>query len=158
MFGIPALASARKAAGFLLLPILFALVGLLALMATQVYGQSTVPSKPASFSATAGDSRVTISWNDPNAPTITNYQYRRSIDGGNNWSPNWADLPGSGASTVTHVFNDVVPGLTYVSPDTRGEHPRQQRGDRPGDRHSDDVDCQIDGPPVVSDFSCGIRA
>lgn len=83
-------------------------------MATQVYGQSTVPSKPASFSATAGDSRVTISWNDPNAPTITNYQYRRSIDGGNNWSPNWADLPGSGASTVTHVFNDVVHGLTYV--------------------------------------------
>ena len=114
VFGIPALTSARKAVGFLLLPILFALVGLLALTATQVYGQSTVPSKPASFSATAGDSRVTISWNDPNAPTITKYQYRRSIDAGNNWSPNWAELPGSGASTVTHVFNDVVPGLTYV--------------------------------------------
>ena len=106
VFGIPALTSARKAVGFLLLPILFALVGLLALTATQVYGQSTVPSKPASFSATAGDSRVTISWNDPNAPTITKYQYRRSIDAGNNWSPNWAELPGSGASTATRNFLD----------------------------------------------------
>ena len=114
MFGIPALTSARKAVGFLLLPILLALVGLLALSVTQVYGQSNIPSKPTGFSATAGDGRVTISWNDPNAATITKYQYRRSIDGGNNWSPNWTDLPGSGASTVTHVFNDVVPGLTYV--------------------------------------------
>ena len=40
MFGIPALASARKAVGFLLLPILFAMVGLLALTVTQLPTQA----------------------------------------------------------------------------------------------------------------------
>ena len=115
MFGIPALASARKAVGFLLLPILFALVGLLALMVTQVYGQEeSAPTKPAGFSATAGDGYVTISWDDPSDSSITNYAYRQSTDGGTSWSPDWADIPGSDATTTTHNVTGVTPGVAYT--------------------------------------------
>ena len=115
MFGIPALASARKAVGFLLLPILFALVGLLALMVTQVYGQEeSAPAKPAGFSATAGDGYVTISWDDPSDSSITNYAYRQSTDGGTSWSPDWADIPGSDATTTTHNVTGVTPGVAYT--------------------------------------------
>ena len=84
-------------------------------------GTSTPPpSAPTGFSATAewDDTNshwdVVLSWTDPSEPAIDKYQYRQSTDGGSNWSPDWEDISGSGASTTSHRFNDLAAGTTFT--------------------------------------------
>ena len=78
MSGITTLTWTRRAATVALLPVLFALVGLVALTGTQVYGQEeSPPAKPAGLAATIGDGPVTLSWDDPADSTITGYEIFR---------------------------------------------------------------------------------
>ena len=54
---------------------------------------STVPAKPAGFSASGGDAQVTLSWTDPANSTITKWQARQ-------WPGSMADfVVGKGAGT-----------------------------------------------------------
>ena len=78
------------------------------------------PSAPAGFSATADwdDTNshwdVVLDWTDPSDTDIDKYQYRQSTDGGSNWSPDWEDISGSGASTTSHRLNDLAAGTTFT--------------------------------------------
>ena len=71
------------------------------------------PGAPQSFNAVAGDTVVDLTWQtgDSGSEPITKYQYRVSGDGGDNWNPDWGDIPGSGAGTtsyqVTGLRNDA---------------------------------------------------
>ena len=44
--------------------------------------EGTTPAKPSNFAATAGNTRVTLSWDNPNNSTITKYQYQQRLTEG----------------------------------------------------------------------------
>ena len=71
------------------------------------------PAQPTDFTATAGDTEVTLSWADPSDGTITSYQYRQSDDGGSNWDPDWTAISGSGATTTGHTLSGLTNGTEY---------------------------------------------
>ncbi len=59
------------------------------------------PIQPTGLSATPGNGRVVLSWQDPKDAGITHYELqmrKAKFD----WS-SWRDIPGSGASTKTHT-------------------------------------------------------
>ena len=72
------------------------------------------PAAPTNFAAAAGDTQVGLSWSNPNNATITKYQYRQSSNGGTSWSPDWTDIPGSGAGTTGHTVTGLTNGTTYT--------------------------------------------
>ena len=71
------------------------------------------PDAPASFSATAGPVRAALAWANPSDAAITKYQYRQSTDG-STWSPNWKNIPGSGAGTTSHTVTGLTAGARYI--------------------------------------------
>ena len=80
-----------------------------------IYGYArTGPAAPAGLSAQAGNRQVTLSWTNPNNAEISGYQYRQSTDGGTNWSPDWTDIPGSGASTTSYTVGSLNNGQAYT--------------------------------------------
>ena len=42
------------------------------------------------------------------------YQYRLSTDGGDNWSPQWTDIPDSDGSTTRHTVSGLPNGTAYT--------------------------------------------
>ena len=52
--------------------------------------EGTTPAKPSNFAATAGNTRVTLSWDNPNNSTITKYQYQQRLTEGL-WG-GWTDM------------------------------------------------------------------
>ncbi|MDE2803409.1 MAG: fibronectin type III domain-containing protein, partial [Chloroflexota bacterium] len=69
------------------------------------------PAKPAGFSATAGNTQITLSWNDPANASITRYQVNRQTDGA--WGT-WTDISGSGATTTSHTVRSLANGTSYT--------------------------------------------
>ena len=64
---------------------------------------------------------VTLTWNTGSAghlngavTAITGYEYRQSTDGGKNWNPDWTDIPGSDASTVSHQVTGLRNDTGYT--------------------------------------------
>ncbi len=72
---------------------------------------TTAPAAPAGLAATAGDTKVTLSWNDPSPAdaTIAKWQYRQKTTG--NYG-NWQDI--SGASTRSHEVTSLINGTAYT--------------------------------------------
>ena len=70
-----------------------------------------VPAEPAGLSANAGDAQVTLSWDDSDDSTITGYQYRQAVDGGE--FGQWAVIPGSGATTTLHTLTGLTDDVEY---------------------------------------------
>ncbi|MCY4515785.1 MAG: fibronectin type III domain-containing protein [Acidimicrobiaceae bacterium] len=64
------------------------------------------PAKPTGFTATAGNTRVTLGWDDPSNLSITKYQYRQKV-GAAKWG-SWTEISPSGADTISYT----VVGLT----------------------------------------------
>ncbi len=76
---------------------------------------ATPVSPPVGLKATAGDSQVTLTWDNPNNPTITGYQlkkYRFTIETGFN-EGFWTDIPGSGKDTTRYVVTGLTNGVRY---------------------------------------------
>ncbi len=76
---------------------------------------ATPVSPPVGLKATAGDSQVTLTWDNPNNPTITGYQlkkYRFTIETGFN-EGSWTDIPGSGKDTTSYVVTGLTNGARY---------------------------------------------
>ncbi len=76
---------------------------------------ATPVSPPVGLTATPGDSQVTLTWNNPNNPTITGYQlkkYRFTIETGFN-EGSWTDIPGSGKDTTSYVVTSLTNGARY---------------------------------------------
>ena len=63
----------------------------------RVKGNTLAPAPPTKLSATPGETRVVLTWDDPANNTIDKYQYRRKT--GTGAYGNWTDISGSGAST-----------------------------------------------------------
>ena len=59
---------------------------------------------------------MTLAWQpaDDNGSPITKYQYRLRAAEGGTWSPNWTDIPGSGADTNTNRVTGLTNGTVYV--------------------------------------------
>ncbi len=69
------------------------------------------PAAPANIAIAPGDTEVTVSWDNPNNPTITKYQYQQKTGGGNYGS--WTDISGSDASTLSETFTGLTNGTAY---------------------------------------------
>ena len=111
-------------------------------------GAARVPAKPAGFTATAGNGRVLLSWNDPGDATITKWQYEIKKSGAA-WQ--WHDVTDSAASTTSYEVTGLDNGTRYHLPvqaeggarqvRTLDEHSRQRsehclpHGDGPQERH-----------------------
>ncbi|WP_446830455.1 fibronectin type III domain-containing protein [Candidatus Foliamicus sp.] len=68
------------------------------------------PAKPRNFTAVAGDTEVTLNWEDPRDDSITKYQI---FDFENVGFDLWDDIPGSGATTTTHTVTGLTNGTEY---------------------------------------------
>ena len=75
------------------------------------------PAAPANLAASAGDGSVTLSWDDPQNPTISRYEYNvnhNDTNSGNlsGWSA-WQSIAGSDADTTSHTFSGLANGREY---------------------------------------------
>ena len=68
-------------------------------------------AKPTGLVAAAGNGLVTLSWTDPDNPTITKWQVRRKVGSGA-WGE-WTDIAGSGAGTTSHEVSGLDNGTAY---------------------------------------------
>ena len=78
-----------------------------------------VPAAPVILSATPGDGRVALTWDDPKDDTITKYQYSTDyiINGGgmgNNGGATFSDIPGSQADTTAYTVTGLANGATHT--------------------------------------------
>ena len=79
------------------------------------------PVKVTGLNVTSmGDGTVSLSWTDPNDPTIEKYQIKRGSGG-------WSDIPGSGPNTTSYT----VPGLTNCNSYTFKVRAYNCKGDGP---------------------------
>ena len=74
------------------------------------------PGAPEGLVAWPGDEEAVLRWTaGPDGGSgITGYQYRRSDDAGDNWSPDWTDIDGSGAGTTSHTVDGLANGTAYT--------------------------------------------
>ena len=75
------------------------------------------PAAPANLAASAGDGSVTLSWDDPQNPTISGYEYNvnhNDTNSGNlsGWS-DWQSIAGSDADTTSHTLSGLANGREY---------------------------------------------
>ncbi len=73
--------------------------------------KDAAPLKPAGLAGAAGSGSVTLSWTDPDNPTITKWQVRRKAGSGE-WGE-WEDIPGSGAGTTSYEVSGLTNGTAY---------------------------------------------
>ncbi len=81
--------------------------------ATSVSATPPLKSAPSGLQASAGDGEVPLSWTDPSDTDLTGYQVRVSDDSGSTWSPDWTDITGSDATTVSHTVTGLTNGTSY---------------------------------------------
>ncbi len=74
-------------------------------------GTTAVPATPTGLLAEAGDTRVTLSWTDPDDDSITRYQVRRK-KGAAGWG-GWTAISGSDAATVRHTVTGLDNDVEY---------------------------------------------
>ena len=74
------------------------------------------PAAPTGLNATPGNKLIFLSWNNPNDPSITKYQYQFQASlFGDAWGTIWLDMPSSNASTTSYTIpsNIVFNGIDY---------------------------------------------
>ena len=64
------------------------------------------------LTATAGDGRVTLSWDDPGNINISKYQYRQGSGSPLVWE-SWTDISNSSATTTRHTVTGLTNGTEY---------------------------------------------
>ena len=80
----------------------------------KIYAFNMPLAPPASFQAQSGDTRVTLSWDNPQNSGITGYQYRVSNDGGSTWDPDWTPIPNSNHRTTSFTVRNLPNGVEHV--------------------------------------------
>ena len=78
----------------------------------RVQGDTLAPAAPTNLSATPGETRVVLTWDNPANNTITRYQYRRKT--GTGAYGNWTDISGSGASTTAYTVTGLTSSTAYT--------------------------------------------
>ena len=71
-----------------------------------------VPAVPTGVTATAGDARVTLSWNDPEDNSITGWQYRQK-EGPSGSYGGWTEIRGSRDTTTSHDVTGLTNDTQY---------------------------------------------
>ena len=72
-----------------------------------------LPEAPASLTASSVGPSIALAWPDPEDPSITGWQYRHRFPGNADFGP-WADMPGAGAGTTSHLLRGLRPATVYV--------------------------------------------
>ncbi len=72
---------------------------------------SATPAAP-DLSATAGDTQVQLTWDDPNDSSIDKYVYRQKEGGGS--FGDWKPISGSGANTTVHTVTGLTNDVEYT--------------------------------------------
>ncbi len=83
----------------------------IASVVVSVAEKDVAPGKPAGLAGAAGNASVTLSWTDPDNPTITKWQVRRK-SGSDDWGA-WEDIPGSAAGTTSYEVSGLTNGTAY---------------------------------------------
>ena len=65
------------------------------------------------FSATPGDTRVTLAWDSRSILGITGWEFDYKVHDAGSWT-GWADVPSSTARTSTHTVESLTNGTTYL--------------------------------------------
>ena len=71
----------------------------------------TYPAAPANLTATPGDKLVSLTWDDPDNPSITGYEYQRKTTG--NYG-SWETMTNSSATTTQYVVKSLSNGTEYT--------------------------------------------
>ena len=58
------------------------------------------PDAPTNLQAEFSDGVITITWDNPNDPSITIYEYRAKVVGNTTWRPDWTPIKDSTATTT----------------------------------------------------------
>ena len=79
---------------------------------TVTAGSATAPpAAPDNFTATAGDARVTLTWDAADDASIERWEYRQR-EGALDWG-DWTVIAGSSADTTAHAVEPLVNGTEY---------------------------------------------
>ena len=70
------------------------------------------PDAPTNFTATPQDGQVLLSWDNPNDPSITRYEYRQAREGSGFGQV--IGIDGSGKATTEHLVTNLTNGITYT--------------------------------------------
>ena len=83
--------------------------------ATATPNAAQAPAAPGALRAVAGSQQLTLIWTAPayGGAAVTNYQYRQMSSSDTIWTPNWTDIPDSGADTTSYTVGSLVDGTTY---------------------------------------------
>ena len=81
---------------------------------SHVYAYNMPPQTPTGLTATPGDARVTLAWDNPGRSAISRYRYRVSADGGQTWQPDWTDIPRSNARTTSHTVRGLANNFLHT--------------------------------------------
>ena len=73
--------------------------------------QPPAPAAPTNFSASPGNARVELTWDDPEDASISVWQLRYGKQG-ETWG-SWTPISGSDASTTSHAVTSLDNGSTY---------------------------------------------
>ena len=73
--------------------------------------QTVVPAAPTGLRATAGNAQITLTWDNPDNPTITRWQVQRKQGDGAYGA--WVDVPDSNANTTTYTVTGLTNGTLY---------------------------------------------
>ena len=82
-----------------------------------VRDNDTPPTAPRNLATAAGDGEAMLAWQAPesdNGSPIAGYEYRRSADGGDNWNPDWTDIPDSDADTASYYVRGLTNDTQYT--------------------------------------------
>ena len=73
-----------------------------------------VPDPPANLRATAGNEQATLTWENPNNPTITRYEVRHAPENEDILAVAWTTITGSDARTTEHTLTGLTNGMEYT--------------------------------------------
>ena len=73
---------------------------------------TTLPAAPVDFQATAGDTRVTLTWDAANDDTITRWEYQQKQGMGDYGA--WTSITNSNADTTAHALESLTNDTQYT--------------------------------------------
>ena len=72
-----------------------------------------LPAAPVNFKATAGDARVTLTWNTANDDTISSWEYQQKQGTGGTYGA-WTSITNSDADTTAHALENLTNDTQYT--------------------------------------------
>ena len=72
-----------------------------------------LPSAPVNFQATAGDARVTLTWDNANDDTISSWEYQQKQGMGRTYGA-WTSITNSDADTTAHALESLTNDTQYT--------------------------------------------